>query len=94
MSATNPGCEVFDLVAEWLKVDVEALRPAWEQFDFRINLLQSHLVTLEDEARWATARGYAARRPVPIFLPHLYLDALLAVQPEGVTVLHQRRSRA
>lgn len=28
------------------------------------------------------------RRPVPNLLPHLYLDALLAVRPERVTVLH------
>ena len=34
------------------------------------------------------ARGYAAKGPVPNLLPHLYLDALLAVRPERVTVLH------
>jgi NitT/TauT family transport system substrate-binding protein len=79
--------ESLILVAEWLKIDVDALRPTWKQFDFRINLLQSHLITLEDEARWAMARGYAAKGPVPNFLPHLYLDALLAIQPERVTVL-------
>ena len=33
------------------------------------------------------ARGYAATGPIPNFLPHLYLDALLAVEPERVTVL-------
>ena len=80
--------ETLNLVAEWLKIDIDALRPTWKQYDFRINLLQSHLITLEDEARWAMARGYAAKGPVPNFLPHLYLDALLAVQPERVTVLH------
>jgi ABC-type nitrate/sulfonate/bicarbonate transport system substrate-binding protein len=80
--------ETLNLAAEWLKIDVDALRPTWKQFDFRINLLQSHLITLEDEARWAMARGYVAKGPVPNLLPHLYLDALLAVQPERVTVLH------
>lgn len=80
--------ETLNLAAEWLKIDVDALRPTWKQFDFRINLLQSHLITLEDEARWAMVRGYAAKGPVPNLLPHLYLDALLAVQPERVTVLH------
>ena len=79
--------ETLNLAAAWLKIDVDALRPTWKQFDFRINLPQSHLITLEDEARWAMARGYAAKGPVPNFLPHLYLDALLAVQPERVTVL-------
>jgi len=80
--------ETLNLAAAWLKMDVGALRPTWKQFDFRINLLQSHLITLEDEARWAMARGYAEKGPIPNFLPHLYLDALLTVQPERVTVLH------
>jgi NitT/TauT family transport system substrate-binding protein len=44
-------------------------------------------VTLEDEARWAIGRRYAATGFVPNFLPHLYLDAPLAVRPERVTVL-------
>jgi len=79
--------ETLNLVAEWLQIDADALRPTWKQFDFRINLLQSNLITLEDEARWAMARGYAPKGPVPNFLPHLYLEALLAVQPERVTVL-------
>jgi ABC-type nitrate/sulfonate/bicarbonate transport system substrate-binding protein len=80
--------ESLNLSAQWLKIDVEALRPAWKQFNFKVNLLQSQLITLEDESRWAMARAYVAEGPVPNFLPNLYLDALLAVQPERVTVLH------
>jgi NitT/TauT family transport system substrate-binding protein len=79
--------DTLNLAAEWLKIDVDALRPTWKQFDFRVNLLQSQLITLEDEARWAVASEYAASGPVPNFLPNLYLDALLAVEPERVTVL-------
>jgi hypothetical protein len=41
----------------------------------------------EDEARRAMVRGYSPKGPVPDFLPHVYLDALLAVEPERVTVL-------
>jgi len=52
-----------------------------------VDLLQSQLITMEDEARWAMARGYVAKGPVPNFLPNLYLDALLAVRPERVTVV-------
>jgi len=72
--------------AERLKVDPRALQ-GWQDLDFHVDLRQSQLVTLEDEARWAMARGYADARAVPNFLPHLYLDALLAVQPERVTVV-------
>jgi ABC-type nitrate/sulfonate/bicarbonate transport system substrate-binding protein len=79
--------ETLNLAAAWLKIDAATLRPALKEFDFRVNLLQSQLIALEDEARWAIASGYAARGPLPNFLPHLYLDALVAVQPERVTVV-------
>jgi NitT/TauT family transport system substrate-binding protein len=76
------------IVAERLKLRPAALRPSWKDLDFRVNLLQSQLVTLEDEARWAMARGHGPQRPVPNFLSHLYLDALLTEQPDRVTVVH------
>lgn len=76
------------LVAERLKVDVKAVRTGWEDLNLRVDLLQSQLITLEDEARWAMARGYAPRGAVPNFLPHLNLDALAAVRPDRVTVVH------
>jgi NitT/TauT family transport system substrate-binding protein len=79
--------QTLNLVAGWLKIDAAALRPTLKQFDFSVNLPQSQLITLEDEARWARARGYAANGPLPNFLPHLYLNALQAARPERVTVL-------
>ncbi len=78
--------KALHLVAERLKIDIQSLRPTWNDFDFKVNLLQSQLITLEEQARWAMARGHVGQGPVPNFLPHLYLDALLAVRPERVTV--------
>lgn len=77
----------LELVARRLKVDVRALPPDWADFNFKVGLRQSLLVTLEDQARWAMARGLAPSGALPNLLPHLYLDALLAVQPERVTVV-------
>jgi NitT/TauT family transport system substrate-binding protein len=77
------------LVADRLKLEPDALLAlGWKDLQLKVDLRQSQLVTLEDEARWAMARGYADKGPVPNFLPHLYLDALLAVRPERVTVVH------
>lgn len=76
------------LVAPRLKLDAQALRLGWDDLGFRVNLLQSQLVTLEDQARWAMARGYAPQKEIPNFLSHLYLDALLNEQPDRVTVVH------
>ena len=79
--------ESLAIAARWLKLEVSSLRPLWKEMDFKVDLLQSQLITMEDEARWAMARGYVAKGPVPKFLPHLYLDALLAVKPERVTIV-------
>jgi ABC-type nitrate/sulfonate/bicarbonate transport system substrate-binding protein len=80
--------QALAVVAERLKLDAAALRPSWQDLNFRVNLLQSHLVTLEDQARWAIVRGHAQHKTVPNFLSHLYLDALLAERPDRVTVVH------
>ena len=78
--------KALKLVATRLKMDVQELLPIWNEFKFEVNLQQSQIRTLEDEASWAMARGYAEKGPVPNFLPHVYLDALLATQPGRVTV--------
>jgi NitT/TauT family transport system substrate-binding protein len=62
--------------------------PVWKDFNFRVDLQQSQLITMEEEARWALARGYVEKEPMPNFLPNLYLDALLTARPERVTVIH------
>jgi NitT/TauT family transport system substrate-binding protein len=75
-------------VADRLGLDVQALRPSWQDLSFKVNLLQSHLITLEEQARWAIARGHSQIGSVPNFTSHLYLDALLAEEPDRVTVVH------
>lgn len=79
--------QALRLFADQLKLDVKTLEPGWKDFAFNVDLPQSLLIALEDEARWAMARGYVDKDQVPNFLPHLHLDALLAVQPERVTVV-------
>jgi NitT/TauT family transport system substrate-binding protein len=79
--------QALRLVAERLKIDAKTLQPTWKDLALKVDLRQSQLITLEDEARWAMARGYAGKGIVPNFLPNLYLDALLAVDPERVTVV-------
>lgn len=80
--------QALQVLAERLKTDPGTLEPAWRDLDLGVDLRQSHLVTLEDEARWAMARQHAPPGPMPNFLPRLYLDGLLAVQPDRVTVVH------
>lgn len=75
------------LLAESLKVDAAALDPAWQVLELEVDEEQAQLVTLEDVAVWAMARGYAPTQPMPNFLTHLDYSALLAASPGRVTVV-------
>lgn len=86
-AASQPDQSLAALAA-WLQVDVGSLRPGWSALSLQVNLRQSQLLTIEDQARWAMSRGYASRSDMPNFLSHIHLDPLLAVQPERVSVVH------
>jgi ABC-type nitrate/sulfonate/bicarbonate transport system substrate-binding protein len=76
------------VVAQRLQLDPGGLEADWRVLDFQVDLRQSQLVTWEDEARWAMARGHVRAGPVPNFMWHLHLDALQATRPDRVTVVH------
>jgi len=80
--------EALQAVAAWLHVDPKTSRPGWNTLALKVDLRQSQLLTIEDQSRWAMARGYAARSDTPNFLPHIHLEPLLAVQSERVSVVH------
>ena len=60
----------------------------WPTFQFSVTLDQSLLLTLEDETRWAIKNKLTGRTNIPNYLYHIYLDALHAVTPEAVTIIH------
>lgn len=75
------------LLAEIFQLSPATLDPAWQDVALEVEQQQAQLVTLEDVATWAMARGYAPVQPMPNFLANLSLDALTAVSPERVTVV-------
>lgn len=65
-----------------------ALLAEWPAHHFGIELEQSLLLTLEDQARWAVKSGLGGEGAVPNFLDYLYLDGMLAVRPSAVSVIY------
>ncbi|MBV8604336.1 MAG: ABC transporter substrate-binding protein [Pelomonas sp.] len=74
-------------LARLIRLSPATLDPSWREMSFEVEQQQAQLVTLEDIASWAMARGYAQVQPMPNFLSYLDLDALLAVGPDRVTVV-------
>ncbi len=59
----------------------------WPDLKFDVSLGQSLLASLENEARWAIRNKLTDRKRVPNYLNFLYLNALEAVKPKGVTII-------
>ena len=77
-----------EIVAEAFKIDAAGLKELWPQYRFNVTLDQSLLLALEDESRWAIRNKLTSRTDMPNYLNYFYLDALQAVSPAAVTVIH------
>lgn len=83
----NPD-EATEIVAGKIGMDRAALNELWELYDFRVTLDQSLLVTLEAEARWSIKQGLTDATEIPNYLNYIYMDALEAVKPEAIGIIH------
>jgi NitT/TauT family transport system substrate-binding protein len=82
----NNRKEALDIVGQRLKIDKKILMETWGDFHFMLSLDQSILIALEDEARWAIKNGLTETTKVPNYLDYIYTDALMAVNPDAVTM--------
>jgi len=78
-----------EIAARTYGADREQIKLIWGLHNYRISLDQSLLFILENMARWETGLMEAAPRPaMPDYLEFIYFDALHAVRPEAVTIIH------
>lgn len=76
------------IVAERLDLEKETVALHWDVFTFELSLDQSLLVGIEDEARWAMKNNLTDATEIPNYLGYIYLDAMDAVKPEAVGIIH------
>ena len=86
--ASNNRGESIDIIASRLKLDGEDIDKLWDDYNFRLTLSQSLIMTLEDEARWAIKNKLTDATEVPNYLDYIYMDALEDVEPECVGSVH------
>ena len=65
-----------------------ALLAGWSSHHFGLELDQSLLLVLEDQARWAIKSDLSTTRTVPNYLDYIYLDGMKAVSPSEITVIY------
>lgn len=83
----NPR-DAENLVKDILGYDDVYIDAIWPEYQFSVRLDQAMITAMEDQARWAIANNLAAQTQVPDFLNYIYMDALEAIKPEAVDIIH------
>ncbi|MCL5062441.1 MAG: NrtA/SsuA/CpmA family ABC transporter substrate-binding protein [Nitrospirae bacterium] len=83
----NQPAEAIKIVSRKLGISESELAAIWPEFNLRVSLEQSLLVTMEDQARWAIKNKLTDKTEVPNYLNFIYQDGLKAVKPEAVTII-------
>jgi len=60
----------------------------WKKQVYAVELAQSLLLRLEDEARWKIENQYVHDKEVPNYLNAIVMDRLKQVNPESITIIH------
>ncbi len=80
--------EAQRIVADFSRMDIDAVRAAWAGADIEVKLDQSLLLALEDESQWAIKnRLTGGRTNIPNYLDFIYFDGLTSVKPKAVNIL-------
>lgn len=80
--------ESQEIVAERLQIDPLFIASVWDDFSYGLFLDQAILLTFEQQARWMIANKLTDKSTLPNYLDFIYFDALEAVKPEAVTIIH------
>lgn len=83
---TEPAQALAD-IADAMQRPLAALGSGSSDFRFELRLSQGLLPMLEGQARWARSAGLLPPVAEPDFLDAIHFDALLAVDPDAVSVV-------
>ena len=75
------------IVAKALKVSVEDLAKTWDGFEFRLQLSQALITTLEAEARWALRRRLVPAGEIPDYLDLVRPEPLKKLDARAVNLI-------
>lgn len=65
----------------------ELIDSLWDEVTFDLNLSESMLINMEDQARWAIRHGKVDAQEVPDFLQVIDFRPLETLHPESITVI-------
>lgn len=79
--------EAKEFIKDRFDYESDYMDYSWPQQEFAVILSQAMLVAIENQARWGIKQGLTDAAEAPNYLNYIYMDALVKVKPEAVTVV-------
>ena len=70
-----------------LGIEEQVVQGIWDNYRWQIDLSQTMLLSLEQEAQWVIDSGLTDKTRIPNYLDFIHRDALFSLRPEAVTML-------
>ncbi len=75
------------IIQERFGYDPSYMTYIWAKHQFNMAFPQDLLIAMEDEARWVIENNLTEMSSIPNYLDYVYLEPMLSVSPESVTII-------
>ncbi len=83
----NNDLESKNIIARRVSLGLKYVKSVWSDFHFIVDLSQSMIIAMEDQARWKMENNLTEKTEVPNYLNYIYSDTLEEIKPEAVTII-------
>ncbi len=80
--------EAKEIIARRVNLDLPYIESVWSDFHFVVDLSQSMIIAMEDQARWKIENNLTDKTKIPNYLDDIYFDGLEEVKPEAISIIH------
>lgn len=85
--AKHNTSEAKEIIARRVNLDLAYLESVWSDFHFVVDLPQSMIIVMEDQARWKIENNFTDKTEPPNYLQYIYFDALEELKPKAVGII-------
>lgn len=76
-----------EIIGSRFGYEIDYLDSIWQKHDFKVELSQELLISMDHQARWRIEKGLTNKTKIPNYLSMIYLDAMETVKADAVTFI-------
>jgi len=79
--------ETKDYIKNKFNLSTQYVNDSWKRHEYMVSLLQSMIISFEDQAKWRIENQLTDLKKAPNYLEYIYTKALKEIDPTKVTII-------